>query len=321
MCTGWSHIILGIFTYSIFNAKSQQAEQINRVTNYFFAAATGIFLVVCVLTFVVVFKYRRKEHVESSPGKVLPRWWEIPMIAIPALLVGLFLYLTVTTMYRVLPDRRAGPPDVIVTGHQWWWEVQYPGQRVVTANEIHVPVGKKLFILLRSADVIHDWWIPQFGNKMDMVPGQDNYIWLMVTEQGTYTGGCSEFCGAQHAGMLLRVIAEPEAAFASWLNHQGAPAAASLDTGTTTGRQLFVSSSCGNCHQIAGTSAVGHAGPDLTHLGSRSTLLSGLVKNDSETLSRWIADPQTIKPGANMPKFLLDNRSIQSITSYLLSLK
>lgn len=301
---------------SVLRSSSQQAEEINRVTNYFFIAAGFILLVVVVLTAYVLYRFR--ETKKQTTSKSLSKKWEIGMIGIPTLLVIFFLFLNIKTIKIVEPDRSGHLPEVIITAHQWWWEASYPSSNIVTANEIHLPAGKKILLKLLAADVIHDWWIPQFGNKMDMVPSQENYLWLNIKEPGEYYGVCSEFCGAQHAHMRLKVIAQSEADYNRWLIQRQQPA---IKTTTETGAQLFMTKTCGNCHRINGTEAKGTVGPDLTHLGSRKTLLAGLLENNFENLTNWIKDPQQIKPGAYMPDFHLDDTTVKSIAAYLNSLK
>ena len=301
---------------SVLQSSSQQAEEINRILNYFFIAAGFILLVVTVLTVYVLYKFR--DHKQQEPLKPLSRKWEIAMIGIPGLLVAIFLYLNIKTINSVEPEHGNQTPDVIITAHQWWWEASYPSSNVSTANEIHLPAGKKILLKLLAADVIHDWWIPQFGNKMDMVPAQENFLWLNIKQPGEYYGICSEFCGAQHAHMRLKVIAQNEEDYKKWLmQHQQS----AMSTSFTSGAQLFMNKTCGNCHRINGTEAKGTVGPDLTHLGSRQTLLAGLLENNIQNLESWIKDPQQIKPGAYMPGFHLDDTTVKSIAAYLNSLK
>jgi cytochrome c oxidase subunit 2 len=303
---------------SVLTSSSQQADHINRLTNYFFIAAGFILLVVAALTAYVLYRFR-----EQRPGnneiKTVSKKWEIAMIGVPTVLVGVFLYLSISTMRRVKPDADGITPDVVITGHQWWWEARYPGGNVITANEIHLPVGKKVLLKLLAADVIHDWWVPQFGNKMDMIPTQETHLWVTIKEPGEYYGICSEFCGAQHAHMRIKVVAQPEADYAQWLLQNNA--AAVSDKAVTTGARLFTEKSCSSCHRIGGTEAAGDVGPDLTHLASRQTLLAGLLENNLPNLESWIKHPQQLKPGANMPDVLLDDTTAKAIAAYLYSLK
>ncbi|GAA4750195.1 cytochrome c oxidase subunit II [Flavisolibacter ginsenosidimutans] len=300
---------------TVLKSSSQQAEEINRLANYFYLAGGFILLVVAISTAYVLYRFREKK---ASPEKSLNPKWEIAMIGVPALLVAVFLYFNIKTIRSVEPDAKGINPDVVVTAHQWWWEAKYPSANVIAANEIHLPVGKNILLKLLAADVIHDWWIPQFGNKMDMVPTQENFLWLNIKQPGEYYGVCSEFCGAQHAHMRIKVVAQTEADYNNWLTqHQQPATAASLNNGA----QLFQTKTCGNCHRINGTEAKGIAGPDLTHLASRKTLLAGLLENNPQNLESWIRHPQQIKPGANMPGFLLDDSTAKALTAYLWSLK
>lgn len=210
---------------------------------------------------------------------------------------------------------------MIITGHQWWWEVQYPGKDVVAANEIHLPVGRKVLIELRSDDVIHDWWVPELGPKMDMEPGSANYLWVTIHKPGIYHGACSEFCGKQHAWMRIQVIAQKLDDYQQWLAERKKPAVTPASKLALTGASIFNSSTCANCHSIKGTEALGVAGPDLTHVASRKTLLTGLMLNNKQNLEKWINDPQSVKPGALMPRFIFKKDTINALVEYLSSLK
>lgn len=305
---------------SIFQSASTQAEDINNLHLYFLYAAGFILFTVIVCTVLVLYKFRYKEG-KPYEAKSLSQKWEILTIGIPTVLVVLFFILTVRTMHRVLPAVNGRNPDVVITGHQFWWEANYPAQKVTTANEIHLPAGRTILLKLLSADVIHDWWIPEFGNKMDLVSGKENYLWLNIKKPGVYKGTCSEFCGAQHANMRLIVIAEGEDDYERWLKSHAVIPAPFTDTAAQIGQKLFAEKTCGNCHTISGTTANGRDGPDLTHLASRKTLLTGLLENNKDNLGKWIQKPQEIKPGAKMPNFLLNKQSTEEIVAYLSSLK
>lgn len=224
-------------------------------------------------------------------------------------------------MNAVLPDRGNHSPDIIITGHQWFWEAAYPGTTITTANEIHLPVGRRLLLQLDAADVIHDWWVPALGGKMDMIPGMNNYLWLTINQAGVYDGACSEFCGQQHAWMRIRVIAQSPADFALWLKQEASTAQTPQDTLASAGAVLFLESTCSSCHRVKGTAAAGMTGPDLTHFGSRQTMLTGMMANDSSNVTRWLSDPQQVKPGAHMPRFIFAKESIRALTAYLEQLK
>lgn len=302
---------------SAFHTSSYQAEEISSITNYFFIAAGFILLSVAVLTAYVLFRFReKKQHTQT---KTISQKWEIVMIGVPTLLVAVFLYMNINVLNKLHPSPEGKEPDVVITGHQWWWEARYPAGNVIAANEIHLPAGKKLLLKLQSADVIHDWWVPALGNKMDMVPTQDNYLWVTIKSPGVYHGICSEFCGAQHAHMRIRVIAEEEEAYKRWLQEHQRPAIS--NAAHMHGEQLFIKMTCGNCHRINGTGAQGNAAPDLTHIGSRSTLLAGLLDNNLHNLESFIKHPQKVKPGVEMPDMLLDDTTVSTLAQYLYSLK
>ncbi len=312
-----------ILLQSVMNPASQQADRIDRLLNYFNIAAAAMLLLVTFLVVYICIKFKQKkddtdEPVQTSQNKKL----EAIMIGGPTLLLVFFFYQTVTVMNAVSPsvpkDRQ---PDVIITGHQWWWEVDYPAVNVVTANEVHLPVGKRLLMEMRSADVIHDWWVPELGNKMDLVPNQNNYLWLNINKPGNYIGACSEFCGAQHAWMRIKVVAQNQDDFNNWLAENAKDASQPTDEIAVKGAELIQSKSCGSCHRIVGTAATSDVGPDLTHLASRQTLLTGLMKNNEANLFKWISHPQEVKPGSHMPDFNLDEDSVKAIVHYLGELK
>jgi cytochrome c oxidase subunit 2 len=207
--------------------------------------------------------------------------------------------------------------SIEITGRQWWWQVRYlsadPAQQFDTANEIHIPVGEPIRLKLLGGDVIHSFWVPQLAGKMDAIPGQVNETWISAAAPGVWTGQCTEYCGVQHAKMLLKVVADAPVDFAAWRAHQLAgPMAAA-------GQAVF-ESHCGNCHAVRGTQADGSFGPDLSHLMQRRTLASASLPNDPATLARWIADPQSLKPGNKMPAVALNDRERRGLMAYLESL-
>jgi cytochrome c oxidase subunit 2 len=209
----------------------------------------------------------------------------------------------------------------VITGHQWWWEAVYPGSKVTTANEIHLPTGRKLLLQLNSADVIHDWWVPSFGAKMDMIPGMNNFLWVTIDKPGIYEGTCSEFCGEQHAWMRIMVVAQTPDDYNKWLVAHTIKAKVPVDSLAKIGEGIFMNSSCSSCHSIQGTIAAGMEGPNLTHFASRQTMLSGMMDNNPGNLEKWLTDPQKIKPGAHMPRFIFSKDSVRAITAYLTQLK
>lgn len=224
---------------------------------------------------------------------------------------------SLTTLAGVLHPAQPATMRIRVTAHQWWWEARYLGDNgFVTANEIHIPVGTPVDFELASDDVIHSFWIPKLGGKMDVIPGQTNVTWLEADKPGTYRGQCGEYCGAQHAQMAMFMVADRPADFEAWQRDQRAPVSPS----DGDGHRLFADH-CGVCHTVRGVSASGTVGPDLTHLMSRHTIAAGILANRPDNLSRWIADPQSIKPGSLMPKVELSDDERARIVAYLQTLK
>ena len=245
------------------------------------------------------------------------RTLEIAWTAVPALVLAVMFVLTVRTMNTVNAEP-ASPLRVQVIGHQWWWEYRYPDLGIVTANELYLPVGTPARLELTSRDVIHSYWVPQIGWKKDVVPGKLNTMNVRADQPGVYEGACSEYCGTQHAWMRLRVSAQSPADFDAWARGQQGPATAPSDPSQTRGLELFTSNSCASCHTIAGTSAAGQAGPDLSHVGSRATLGAGVLENSPEALQRWIRAPQAIKPGVLMPGYPnLSDADLAALAAYL----
>jgi cytochrome c oxidase subunit 2 len=259
---------------------------------------------------------------------------EIAWTAAPALVVFVLVLVSARTLWEVNvppPQPHAGDNTLFVTvvGRQWWWEYTYDHYNgrelgVTTANELHIPastegLARKVYLTLKSADVCHSYWVPRLGGKTDLIPGRINRMWFQTDQPGLYLGQCAEYCGTQHANMLLRVVVDSPSAFDSWLEHERQPAAD--DPAASAGRSAFLAQSCVNCHRVRGTAAQGGYAPDLTHLMSRQTLASGMVPNTPENLRRWVADPQPIKPGCLMPAFGLSDQQRGEIVRYLLSLR
>jgi cytochrome c oxidase subunit 2 len=283
----------------------------------------AILLLVTVLVLYVSFRYR--SHVANVvPQQEFGRTsLEILWTVGPVLILVFIFAATILAMKDADPGFSANQqPDLVIVAHQWWWEARYVKSGVIAANEIHLPVGKRLFVRLESADVIHDWWVPQLGRKMDAVPGHPNFLWLEADSPGFYSGTCAEYCGAEHAWMRIGVIAEAEPAFEHWAEHQ-LEVPSQLPTGRDAARgfELFQQMTCGNCHAIAGSSAHGRIGPDLTHIGSRRTLAAGRFQNTPANLDRWLANPQAIKPDSHMPNFQLTEPQVRQLTAYLETLQ
>lgn len=239
-------------------------------------------------------------------------------VVLPSIVLAVLAYATVHVTNETTA-RASNPLHVEVTGYQYWWRVAYPGTpQAITANEIHIPVGRPVEIGLRSVDVIHSFWVPELAGKTDLIPGQRNVLTLTADKAGTYRGQCAEFCGLQHAHMAFLVIAEAPDRFDAWLADQARPA-----TGFTglAGQAELEHQSCAGCHTIRGTSAAGTVGPDLTHLMSRTTIGALTAKNTHENLAAWVADAQSMKKGAVMPPIPLSGAELDDLIAYLETLR
>ncbi|MDQ1470557.1 MAG: cytochrome c oxidase subunit [Bryobacterales bacterium] len=287
----------------------------------------AIFVAVCALLISTMIRFRRKpedDERQEPPQVYGSNQIEIAWTFIPLLIIFVLIGVTARVI-AVVQGANPGPAPVRarIIGHQWWFEVQFPELGVATANEIHVPVagssGPATMFQLESVDVIHSFWVPQLAGKLDMVPNRANTLWIDPTEPGTYLGNCAEYCGTQHANMLLRVTVEPKDEFLAWAAAQ--KASINVNTQDVEGRQVFESLSCVNCHAVRGTPANGKFGPDLTHVGSRQTIASGMIPNTPQNLRAWVNDAQEMKPGVLMPNMKLTKQELDSVVSYLVSLK
>jgi cytochrome c oxidase subunit II len=252
---------------------------------------------------------------------------EIAWTVIPMLILAVVFVLMLGTMREISASVAGanGPAamHIGVRGHQFWWEYRYPrsGGDAVAANEMHIPANTAIDLDLESADVIHSFWVPELAGKTDLVPGKTNHLRLYASHPGTYVGQCAEFCGLEHAWMRIVVVAESPADFARWLDAQAAPRVAPSGANTEDGERVFLSNVCASCHTIRGTSAVGEAGPDLTHVGSRSKLGAGVLPNDDASMRAWLDDPQRYKPGSLMPHVPLSVNDLAALVAYLRSLE
>ena len=246
-----------------------------------------------------------------------------------SLSVAVLLALMITSFVRGDSETdfpvHSNPLVVDVIGHQWWWEFEYVDSiaenRVTTANELHVPVGRPVILRIKSTDVIHSFWVPNIHGKRDAIPGYTTSIWFTADKPGSYQGQCAEFCGYEHARMGFLVDAEPAPQFAAWLEHAKQPAAEPTDSLAKRGKEVFLSMPCANCHTIGGTPAGGHVAPSLTHIGSQATLAAASVPNNTGYLTAWIVDPQSIKPGNHMPQNILAPQDLRALVHYLQGLK
>ncbi len=280
------------------------------------AIAAAIFIGVEGALVFAIWRYRASRHTAGEPATFeRNRRLEIAWTAAPALILAAIFALALGTMAEINGAGVAPAMRIAATGHQWWWEFSYDG--VKTANELHIPVDTPIDLELTSADVIHSFWVPELGPKMDMLPGVTNHLRLFARRVGSYDGQCAEFCGIEHAWMRIRVVAQTRTDFDQWLRGQVPPA----PTQDGNGERVFLSNICVNCHTVRGTSAAGTAGPDLTHVGARATIGAGVLPNDVARMRAWLADPQRYKPGALMPSVPLSAADLDALAAYLVSLR
>jgi cytochrome c oxidase subunit 2 len=279
-----------------------------------------IFVCVTGLIVLSLMKYRWREGEPDPEQFAGSKTVEVVWTLIPLCIVIFLFVLTVRTM-GISDPSPAPQPDLIVIGHQWWWEARYPKSGVVTAYEIHLPVGIPYCVRLDSSDVLHEFWCAELTRKMTAVPGRPNYIWIEADAPGTYLGSCSEFCGTEHAWMRFTVVAQSPADFAAWEKAQLQPSVAPISTQAIQGEQIFMQMSCVSCHAINGTMAHARVGPDLTHLESRGQIGSGIVDDTPQNLEAWLRDPQAVKPGVEMPNFQFTPDQVTKLAAYLETLK
>ena len=309
----------------------------------FVLSITGlIFVTMSGLLIYALVRFRGRKGDMSEPAQVFGSVQiELSWTIIPILIIVVLFLTTGRVLFSVQDAQKpASAIDVTVVGHQFWWEFRYPQYNVVTANELHVPVSasatdRPTFMKLTSADVIHSFWVPQLAGKTDLLPNRVNEMWIDPRETGLYVGQCAQFCGAEHAKMLLRVYVDTPEQFQQWIANQkkvqpelapqGRVQDVSLENSQANsaeaGQYVFEHQACISCHTVEGTVATGRYGPDLTHLMSRATIAAGATQNTQERLLRWITDPNQIKPGSLMPAMHLTDRENQQITAYLMTLK
>ncbi len=287
---------------AVTNPATEPARQIDTLWWGMFAGGMVVFAAVLVLLVLAFVRRRRDEvsHDDRGPYMVIIGGGLAAPIVLLAILFGFVIH--------VMPATSAPPTGVSrltvdVIGHQWFWEVRYPGTAAVTANEIHIPAGVPVDVRATTADVIHSFWVPRLNRKIDMIPGRVNQIELDAPDVGVYRGQCSEFCGVGHAEMAFNVIVAAAGGLPGVVTAQAQPAAAPTGARASLGLRTFMTVGCEDCHTIRGTAASGRIGPDLTHLGSRRTLAALTIPNTPRTLFDWISNPQAVKPGARMPGF------------------
>lgn len=318
---------------TLLGTKGPVADRLADLYWLVFWVAAVIFVLVTGLLLYIVFRYRARREGELPPQVHGNTRLEIAWTIAPALVLAVIAVPTISTLWELsrAPDPAEDPLEVRVIAHQWWWEFQYPQYSnaqhpagvLVTAGELHIPVGRTVYATLESADIIHSFWIPKLAGKQDVTPGHVNHLTFRAREPGVYLGQCVEFCGISHANMRLRVIAQTPDRFEAWIRAQRAPAA--TPTGQAErGAQLFQDARyCAACHTVTGTRAQMRIGPDLTHFASRSTFAGATFERTAENLTRWIKNPPAMKPGAKMPVFegQLTEEQIADLVAYLQSLE
>jgi cytochrome c oxidase subunit 2 len=313
----------GALPQSTLHPISDFGRRIDDLFRRIFWFAVGVFVVVEGLLVYAVFRFRDRGG-EGRPEPVHGNTrLEIAWTLAPAVILVLIAVPTIRTIFVV-----DNPPPAVdnalpidVIGHQWWWEFRYPTLGIVTADEMHVPVGRTVELHLTSTDVIHSFWVPRIGGKRDVVPGHHNFLWFTVDSAGEYPGQCAEFCGEEHALMRVLAIAQDSATFQTWADSQKPDAREPTDSMAIEGKQLVTNGICISCHTIRGTQAQGTIGPDLTHVGSRQTLVATILPNTPENMFRWIHNPDSVKPGTKMKIPQLPDDQIRKIVAYLQSLK
>jgi cytochrome c oxidase subunit II len=312
---------------NIFAPESTPAKSIVDLSMFVLAITGIIFVVVFTLLVYSVVKFRSKAaEAESEPAQVYGSTQiELAWTIIPVLIV-VVLFLATARVIHAVQDapKPATALEVTAIGHQFWWEFRYPGLGIVTANELHIPVSDPAhptptFVKLLSADTDHSFWVPQLAGKTDLIPNHPNSMWMDPHRTGIFLGQCAMYCGTQHAKMLLRVSVDSPEDFQAWVHAQQQPAV--QDEKAITGRRVFETTACINCHTISGTAANGRFGPDLTHLMSRSTIASGAAGNTTEKLRLWIQNPDSIKPGSLMPAMQLSDADLDALMGYMQTLQ
>jgi cytochrome c oxidase subunit 2 len=313
------------------NALAPESHQARDIASLFWWMMGGAWIGLGLVVWLLVLSWKRRQRrgfgsdtAGEKPGEraswavVVGSGIVLPIAILAALFVIADIFVIQTTQ---APAKTATKLTVEVIGHQWWWEFRYPGTKAVTANEMHIPVRTPVRVEVRTADVIHSFWIPELNRKIDAIPGMTNAIELDADAVGSYRGQCAEFCGLQHTHMATIVFVDPPDVFRRWLANEARAARPPASAAARTGQTVFTAGPCSSCHAIRGTSASGDVGPDLTHLASRSTLASVTIPNRKGDLESWILDSQHVKPGNQMPNIDLGGRQLQDLLAYLEGLR
>jgi cytochrome c oxidase subunit 2 len=317
---------------SAVSAAGTQAQRLESLWWLFLYITAAVYVIV-MLVLIIAWAKRRKARSEDKPDPPNPaREKSAANVVKGAVAVTvLVMFALMITSFRTgqaLNSLAAAPQhlNIKVTGHQWWWEVEYkdpsmPATNILTANEIHVPIGRPIRLDLQSNDVIHSLWMPNFHGKRDLIPTEPTTMFFEADTPGTYWGQCAEFCGFQHAKMRFQVIAESDDDFNAWVNASRQTPSPPASAAETRGQQIFTTGVCAQCHTIEGTGTNGRVGPNLTHIASRPYIAAGSLQNTPENLAAWITDPQKIKPGIRMPMNQFSDEDLNALVTYLRSLK
>jgi cytochrome c oxidase subunit 2 len=315
---------------TIFAPVSTPADSIFGLSIFVMVTVAAIFVVVFTLLIYAIVRFSNRHGDDGGePAQIYgSSRMELAWTVVPVLIV-LALFLAAARVIASVQNapRPRNALEVIVTGHQYWWEYRYPGLHIVTANELHVPVSDPArptptFLTLLSADTDHSFWVPRLAGKTDLIPNHPNTMWIDPHEPGLFLGQCAQYCGTQHAKMLLRVYVEPREEFDRWVHgQQQAAQAVAPGAPSSEGQRVFESAACVNCHTISGTPAHGRFGPDLSHLMSRDTIAAGAAPNTAEMLRLWIRNPNAIKPGSKMPAMGLGEQDVNTMAAWLETLR
>lgn len=317
-CTQWAD---ASFPQTTVFPVSDYGRNIQGLYELIFWMAVVVFVGVEGFLVYSVLRFRRRRE-DELPAQVHGNTrLEVAWTVLPAVVLLIIAVPTIETVFKNDEVPPTASQKVTVIGHQWWWEVRYPDLGVLAANEMHLPIGQTVRVDLQSADVVHAFWIPKMGGKMDAVPTRINHLWFTPDQVGEFMGQCVEFCGTQHANMRLRLFVDSQRDFEAWVQRQRAEAAAPSAGLAQQGADLFQQGACVGCHTVRGTNARGTVGPDLTHVGGRKTVAAGVIDNTPENMARWIRDPQGVKVGSKMPNMNISEPDAAALAAYLRGLQ
>jgi cytochrome c oxidase subunit 2 len=320
-------LMAGYVFQSVLAPAGAQSLAIYRLWLLMLWTAGAVFVLVLSLVLAALVRGRRRAHnhaTSSTSSRALTGSVTAAVAVTVIILFGL-LVASIWTGRTTASLHASSAVTIAVSGHQWWWEIEYeegiPARHVLTANELHIPIGRPVVLKVTSRDVIHSFWAPNLQGKRDLIPGYTTAIWMQADQAGVFRGQCAEFCGLQHAHMAFAVIAEPEADYQRWLEAMRQPARAPESDAERRGQEIFMTSRCAGCHTVQGTDAHGQVAPDLTHIASRSTVGAGTLPNTPAHLAAWVRDSQASKPGNQMPPNPLNPIDLQALVAYLETLR